>query len=76
MGIEIAFPGVENLLQIERDQAAAGPEFWAGPSTRKFAREFGVDIGQVHGSGLYKVWINRTPSSQSHSESFSCQSSA
>jgi len=51
VGIEIGFPGVENLLQIERDQAAAGPEFWAGPSTRKFAREFGVDIGQVRGSG-------------------------
>ena len=45
MGIEIAFPGVQE------DQARTGLEFWAGPSTRKFAREFGVDIQQVRGSG-------------------------
>ena len=55
MGIEIAFHGVENLLQIaspnQKDSAIAGQEFWAGPSTRKFAREFGVDIKQVKGSG-------------------------
>jgi pyruvate dehydrogenase E2 component (dihydrolipoamide acetyltransferase) len=45
VGIEIAFPGAQE------DQARAGLEFWAGPSTRKFAREFGVDIQQVRGSG-------------------------
>ena len=55
MGIEIAFPGVENLLQMsesdQTDQVMIAAEFWAGPSARKFAREFGVDIGQVPGSG-------------------------
>ena len=55
MGIEIAFPGVENLLQMaspnQKDPPIAGQEFWAGPSTRKFAREFGVDIRLVRGSG-------------------------
>ena len=45
MGIEIAFP------EVQEDQVRAGLEFWAGPSTRKFAREFGVDIQQVRGSG-------------------------
>ena len=45
MGIEIAFPGVQ------KDQAMTAPQNWAGPSARKFAREFGVDIAQVSGSG-------------------------
>ena len=45
MGIEIAFPKVRN------DPVMLGSECWAGPSTRKFAREFGVDIRQVQGSG-------------------------
>ena len=45
MGIELAFPGVQ------QDQAMMDSECWAGPSTRKFAREFGVDIAQVQGSG-------------------------
>ena len=45
MSIEIAFP------EVQRDQVRTGLEFWAGPSTRKFAREFGVDIQQVRGSG-------------------------
>ena len=45
MGIEIAFPGIQD------DQVRNRLEFWAGPSTRKFAREFGVDIQQVRGSG-------------------------
>ena len=45
MGIEIAFPGVQ------KDQAMTTPQCWAGPSARKFAREFGVDIAQVLGSG-------------------------
>jgi pyruvate dehydrogenase E2 component (dihydrolipoamide acetyltransferase) len=45
VGIETAFP------EVQRDLARMGPEFWAGPSTRKFAREFGVDIQQVRGSG-------------------------
>jgi len=45
MGIEIAFPGVQ------KDQAMIVSKYWAGPSARKFAREFGVDIGQVQGSG-------------------------
>ena len=45
MGIEIAFPGVQ------QDQVMVAPKFWAGPSARKFAREFGVDITQVLGSG-------------------------
>lgn len=46
MSIEIAFP------EVQRDQVRTGLEFWAGPSTRKFAREFGVDIQQIRGSGL------------------------
>ena len=45
MGIEIALPGVQ------KDQVMMGSECWAGPSTRKFAREFGVEIRQVQGSG-------------------------
>jgi len=45
VGIEIAFPGVQ------QDQVMVAPKFWAGPSARKFAREFGVDITQVLGSG-------------------------
>jgi len=45
VGIEIAFPGVQ------QDQVMVAPKFWAGPSARKFAREFGVDITQVSGSG-------------------------
>jgi len=49
VGIEIAFPKVENLP--ESDQAGAGSQFWAGPSTRKYARELGVEIQQVSGSG-------------------------
>jgi len=49
VGIEIAFPGVENLL--ERDQAATRSQFLAGPSTRKYARELGVEIQLVSGSG-------------------------
>ena len=49
MGIEIAFPEVENLQ--ERDQAGTGSQFWAGPSSRKYARELGVGIQQVCGSG-------------------------
>ena len=55
MGIEITFPGVERLLDAanpaRHDRATAGLDAWAGPSTRKFAREFGVDIQQVRGSG-------------------------
>ena len=49
MGIEIVFPEVENLL--ERDQAGTGSQFWAGPSSRKYARELGVGIQHVCGSG-------------------------
>ena len=45
VGIEIAFP------VVQKDQAMMPSECWAGPSARKFAREFGVDIGQVQGSG-------------------------
>ena len=45
MGIEIAFP------EVRKDPDMMGSECWAGPSTRKFAREFGVDIRQVQGSG-------------------------
>ena len=47
MGIEIAFP----FPEVQKDQAIIELEFWAGPSARKFAREFGVDIQQVRGSG-------------------------
>ena len=47
MGIEIAFP----FLEVQKDQAIIESEFWAGPSARKFAREFGVDIQQIRGSG-------------------------
>ena len=45
MGIEIVFP------RAQKDQAITAPQNWAGPSARKFAREFGVDIAQVSGSG-------------------------
>jgi pyruvate dehydrogenase E2 component (dihydrolipoamide acetyltransferase) len=45
VGIEIAFP------EVRKDPDMMGSECWAGPSTRKFAREFGVDIRQVQGSG-------------------------
>ena len=45
MSIEIAFP------EVRKDPDMMGSECWAGPSTRKFAREFGVDIRQVQGSG-------------------------
>ena len=45
MGIEIAFPGVQ------KDEVMMGSEFWAGPSARKFAREFGVDLSQIRGTG-------------------------
>ena len=45
MGIEIAFP------EVRKDPDMMASECWAGPSTRKFAREFGVDIAQVSGSG-------------------------
>ena len=47
MGIEIAFP----FPKVQKDQAIIELEFWAGPSARKFARKFGVDIQQVRGSG-------------------------
>jgi len=47
VGIEIAFP----FLEFQKDQAIIESEFWAGPSARKFAREFGVDIQQIRGSG-------------------------
>ena len=45
MGVEMTFP------RVHQDQGRAEFEFWAGPLTRKFAREFGVDIQQVRGSG-------------------------
>ena len=45
MGIEIAFPGVQ------KDEIMMGSELWAGPSARKFAREFGVDLSQIRGTG-------------------------
>jgi pyruvate dehydrogenase E2 component (dihydrolipoamide acetyltransferase) len=45
VGIEIAFPGVQ------KDEIMMGSEFWAGPSARKFAREFGVDLSQIRGTG-------------------------
>jgi pyruvate dehydrogenase E2 component (dihydrolipoamide acetyltransferase) len=45
VSIEIAFP------EVRKDPDMMGSECWAGPSTRKFAREFGVDIRQVQGSG-------------------------
>jgi len=45
VGIEMTFPGVQ------KDQAMTTPNYWGGPSARKFAREFGVDIAQVSGSG-------------------------
>jgi len=45
VGIEIAFPGVQ------KDEVMMDSEFWAGPSARKFAREFGVDLSQIRGTG-------------------------
>ena len=55
MGIGLVFPEIENSLQIgdsaQKDCAMIGPDFWASPSARKFAREFGVDIKHVKGSG-------------------------
>ena len=55
MGIGLVFPEIENSLQIgdsaQKDCAMIGPDFWASPAARKFAREFGVDIKHVKGSG-------------------------
>ena len=47
MGIEITFP----FPEVQKDQAIIEPEFWAGPSARKFARKFGIDIQRIRGSG-------------------------
>jgi pyruvate dehydrogenase E2 component (dihydrolipoamide acetyltransferase) len=44
--------GIDSVFaQVQKDPAMMGSRCWAGPSTRKFAREFGVDINQVQGSG-------------------------
>ena len=55
MGLEFAFPEVGGLLpsgnQASTSQSILSPDIWASPSARKFAREFGVDIQQVRGSG-------------------------
>ena len=55
MGIGLVFSETENSLRIgdsaQKHSAMVGPDFWASPSARKFAREFGVDIKQVKGSG-------------------------
>jgi pyruvate dehydrogenase E2 component (dihydrolipoamide acetyltransferase) len=55
VGAELVLPKIENLplvndLALER-QPHVGGEVWASPSARKFARQFGVDIHQVRGSG-------------------------
>jgi len=55
VGIGLVSSEIENLLHIgnsvHKDRAMIELEFWASPSARKFAREFGVDIKQVQGSG-------------------------
>jgi len=55
VGVGLVSSQIENLLPIgesaQKDCAMTELEFWAGPSARKFAREFGVDIKQVKGSG-------------------------
>jgi pyruvate dehydrogenase E2 component (dihydrolipoamide acetyltransferase) len=55
VGIGHAVQEIENLLHIgdsvQKDRAMIKPEFWGSPSARKFAREFGVDIKHVKGSG-------------------------
>ena len=55
MGAELVLPKIESVLQIN-DRALINPsrlysDAWASPSARKFARQFGVDIHQVIGSG-------------------------
>lgn len=46
----IAYP--ELGFEKDTEQSIGGHETWASPSARKFAREFGVDIKKVSGSGL------------------------
>ena len=55
MGAELVLPKIESVLRIN-DRALINPsglysDAWASPSARKFARQFGVDIHQVRGSG-------------------------
>jgi pyruvate dehydrogenase E2 component (dihydrolipoamide acetyltransferase) len=57
-------PAVQPAAELP---AAAGASVHAGPSVRKFAREMGVDIGRVKGSGVkgrithddVKAWVKQ-----------------
>lgn len=55
MGTELVLHKIENVLQINHqvfmNQSVLNSVAWASPSARKFARQFGVDIHQVRGSG-------------------------
>lgn len=55
MGAELVLHKIENVLQINHqvfiNQSVLNSDAWASPSARKFARQFGVDIHQVRGSG-------------------------
>lgn len=55
MGAELVLHKIENVQQINHqvfmNQSVLNSDAWASPSARKFARQFGVDIHQVRGSG-------------------------
>lgn len=55
MGAELVLHKIENVKQINHqvfmNQSVLNSDAWASPSARKFARQFGVDIHQVRGSG-------------------------
>ena len=55
MGAELVLHKIENVRQINHqvfmNQSVLNSDPWASPSARKFARQFGVDIHQVRGSG-------------------------
>ena len=55
MGAELVLPKIESVLRINDgvliNQSSLHSDAWASPSARKFARQFGVDIHQVRGSG-------------------------
>ena len=55
MGAELVLHKIENVRQINHQvfmkQSVLNSDAWASPSARKFARQFGVDIHQVRGSG-------------------------
>jgi pyruvate dehydrogenase E2 component (dihydrolipoamide acetyltransferase) len=45
-------PSPNQEIKIDQSSSAKSQASWASPSARKFAREFGVDIQKIIGSGL------------------------